>query len=90
MTDIIGASQPDPDSAPGVLKAHLAAGIVTAISNQRLTVRAAASHVGLDPSDVQRIRNDDLARFSVDRLVRVAGRLGLGVTLTITGPGLRS
>ena len=30
----------------------------------------------VDPADIQRIRNADLARFTLDRLVRIAYRLG--------------
>jgi hypothetical protein len=30
----------------------------------------------VDPADIQRIRNADLSRFTIDRLARIAYRLG--------------
>jgi len=56
---------------------------VATFEERRLTARAAAAAAGIDPADVQRIRNADLARFSLDRLIRVAGRLGHRVEVTI-------
>jgi predicted XRE-type DNA-binding protein len=66
----------DPDATTKQLKAKAAAEIIRAMTEQELTVRAAAAIAKVDPADIQRIRNADLSRFSLDRLLRVAHRLG--------------
>ncbi len=38
---------------------------------------------GMDGADIQRIRNADLSRFTIDRLVRVAYRLGRRVEMKV-------
>lgn len=58
------------------LKVRVAAEIIGALELQKLSVRQAARATGADPADIQRIRNADLSRFTVDRLLRVAFRLG--------------
>lgn len=58
------------------LKAQLAAEIIGVLEKRHMSVRQAAKVAQLDPSDIQRIRNADLSRFTVDRLLRVAYRLG--------------
>ena len=58
------------------LKAQLAAEIIGTLNRQNLSVRQAAKVARVDPADIQRIRNADLSRFTVDRLLRVAFRLG--------------
>jgi predicted XRE-type DNA-binding protein len=58
------------------LKARLAAEIIGTLNSRHLSIRQAAKVVQMDPSDIQRIRNADLSRFTVDRLLRVAFRLG--------------
>lgn len=53
------------------------------LDRRRVSMRSAAAELGIDPADVQRIRNGDVARFSLDRLLRVAGRLGYVVELNL-------
>ena len=65
-----------PDSDIHQLKAILAAEIVKMLDRKKLTVRAAHSETGIAASDFSRIRNADLSRFTVDRLVTVINRLG--------------
>jgi len=65
------------------LKAQVANSIVAALHERHLTVRAGAAAAGIDPADVQRIRNADLARFTLDRLIRVARRLGHRVEIVV-------
>jgi helix-turn-helix protein len=42
----------------------------------RQTVRAAQSRTGIAAADFSRIRNADLGRFTVDRLMSIINRLG--------------
>ena len=74
----------DHDAHAKQLKAQLAAAIIGALDEGGLTVRQGASLAGIDPADLQRIRNADLSRFTLDRLVRVAGRLNRRVELTVS------
>ena len=58
------------------LKAILAAEIIKMLDREELTVRAAHAQTGIAAADFSRIRNADLARFTLDRLVRIINRLG--------------
>jgi predicted XRE-type DNA-binding protein len=64
-------------------KAILAAEIVKALGRERLTVRAAQARTGIAAADFSRIRNADLGRFTVDRLISVLNRLGSRVEVTV-------
>jgi predicted XRE-type DNA-binding protein len=57
-------------------KALLAAEIIKALDREHLTVRAAQSRTGIAAADFSRIRNADLGRFTVDRLMSIINRLG--------------
>lgn len=65
------------------LKAILAAEIIKALDRQRLSVRAAHNRTGIAAADFSRIRNADLGRFTVDRLISIINRLGSRVDLRI-------
>ncbi len=58
------------------LKALLAAQIIKELDRQGLTVRAAQRRTGIAAADFSRIRNADLRRFTIDRLISVVNRLG--------------
>lgn len=75
-SDNIFADFGDADADVKMMKVRAAAEIIGALNDQRLSVRAAAKAARVDPSDIQRIRNADLSRFTIDRLVRIASRLG--------------
>jgi predicted XRE-type DNA-binding protein len=64
-------------------KAILAAEIVKALNRGRLTVRAAQARTGIAAADFSRIRNADLGRFTVDRLISVLNRLGSRVEVKV-------
>jgi predicted XRE-type DNA-binding protein len=64
-------------------KAILAAEIIKALDRQRLTVRAAHSRTGIAAADFSRIRNADLGRFTLDRLMSILNRLGSRVEVTV-------
>lgn len=65
------------------LKAILAHEIVRALDRDGLTVRAAQSRTGIAAADFSRIRNADLGRFTVDRLMSIINRLGSRVDVKI-------
>lgn len=58
------------------LKALLAAEIIKELGRRGLTVRAAQSQTGIAAADFSRIRNADLRRFTIDRLISIVNRLG--------------
>ena len=64
-------------------KAILAAEIIKALDRQRLTVREAHNRTGIAAADFSRIRNADLGRFTVDRLISIMNRLGSRVEVKI-------
>ena len=64
-------------------KAILAAEIIKALDRGRLTVRAAHARTGIAAADFSRIRNADLARFTVDRLMSIINRLGSRVEVKV-------
>ena len=66
-----------------LFKAILAAEIIKAIDRERLTVRAARGRTGIAAADFSRIRNADLGRFTVDRLMTILNRLGSRVEVKV-------
>jgi predicted XRE-type DNA-binding protein len=64
-------------------KAILAAEIVKVLERERLTVRAAQERTGIATADFSRIRNANLNRFTVDRLVSIINRLGSHVDIKL-------
>ena len=64
-------------------KAILAAEIIKVLDRERLTVRAAHAHTGIAAADFSRIRNANLGRFTVDRLMSIINRLGSRVEVKI-------
>ena len=64
-------------------KAILAAEIIKALDREHLTVRAAHGRTGIAAADFSRIRNADLGRFTVDRLMSILNRLGSRVEVKI-------
>ena len=57
-------------------KAILAAEIIKALDREGLSVRGAQARTGIAAADFSRIRNADLGRFTVDRLMSIINRLG--------------
>jgi predicted XRE-type DNA-binding protein len=64
-------------------KAILAAEIIKALDREHLTVRAAHDRTGIAAADFSRIRNADLRRFTVDRLLSIINRLGSRVEVKV-------
>jgi predicted XRE-type DNA-binding protein len=66
----------DTDADVKQLKAILAAEIIKSLDKQGMTVRQAHAETGIAAADFSRIRNADLGRFTVDRLMTIINRLG--------------
>jgi predicted XRE-type DNA-binding protein len=63
----LGCENPDAEQ----FKALLAAEIIKALDREVLSVRAAHARTGIAATDFSRIRNADLGRFTVDRLMSI-------------------
>jgi predicted XRE-type DNA-binding protein len=75
----VGRENSDADQC----KAILAAEIIKALDREQLTVRAAHTRTGIAAADFSRIRNANLGRFTVDRLMSILNRLGSRVEVKI-------
>ena len=64
-------------------KAILAARIIAALDDRELTVRKAAERTGFAAADFSRIRNADLGRFTLDRLMKMLAALDRRVKVTV-------
>ena len=73
----LGHASPDVEQ----LKSILAGEIIKMLDRKQLTVRAAHAQTGIAAADFSRIRNADLGRFTLDRLVSIINRLGSRVEL---------
>lgn len=65
------------------LKALLAAEIIKTLDRDELTVRAAHARTGFAAADFSRIRNADLNRFTVDRLMLMLNHLGARIEVKL-------
>jgi predicted XRE-type DNA-binding protein len=64
-------------------KAILGAAIIKVLDRDGLSVRAAHGRTGIAAADFSRIRNADLGRFTVDRLMSIINRLGSRVEVKV-------
>ena len=64
-------------------KAILAAEIIKALDREDLSVREAQARTGIAAADFSRLRNADLGRFTVDRLMSTINRLGSRIEVKI-------
>ena len=64
-------------------KAILAAEIIKLLDREGLSVRVAHTRTGIAAADFSRIRNANLARFTVDRLISILNRLGSRVEVKV-------
>jgi predicted XRE-type DNA-binding protein len=64
-------------------KAILAAAIIKTLDREGLSVRAAHGRTGIAAADFSRIRNANLGRFTVDRLMSILNRLGSRVEVRV-------
>ena len=64
-------------------KALLAAEIIKTLDQEGMTGRTAQVRTGIAAADFSRIRNADLGRFTLDRLVGIINRLGARVEIKL-------
>lgn len=64
-------------------KALLAAEIIKTLDREGLSVRQAHARTGIAAADFSRIRNAELGRFTLDRLVGILNRLGARVEVKV-------
>lgn len=72
-----------PDADVRQAKALLAAQIIKVLDADKLSTRQAEARTGIAHSEFVRIRNVNLGRFTIDRLVTILGHLGQEVELSI-------
>jgi|SRR5579871_2722372 len=73
----------DADADVKQLKAILAAEIIKVLDREGLSTRKAQALTGIDAGDFSRIRNVDLGRFTIDRLMMIVNRLGSRVEVSV-------
>lgn len=73
-----------PESDTKLIKADLAAEIIRVLRERKMTGAQAAEAAGTPEADISRIRNADLARFTIDRMVAILNRLDRGVKVRLT------
>ncbi|MCI0562738.1 MAG: helix-turn-helix domain-containing protein [Nitrososphaera sp.] len=66
------------------LKSILAAEIIGVLDDRKLSVRKAGSITGINASEFSRIRNVQLGRFTVDRLMTILNHLNRRVDVKVT------
>ena len=72
-----------PDADREQLRSLLAARIIGVLDARKLTVRAAQDITGVAAADFSRIRNANLGRFTIDRLMTILASLGQEVEVTV-------
>ncbi len=80
----IGAQDADLKQA----KALLSTEIIGILDDEKLSVRAAEKRTGIAYADFSRIRNADLDRFTIDRLMIIVARLGRKVEVRVCDQNL--
>jgi predicted XRE-type DNA-binding protein len=73
-----------PDADVRQAKALLAAQIIKVLDAEELSTRQAEARTGIAHSEFVRVRNVNLGRFTIDRLVTILGRLGQEVEFSFT------
>ena len=72
-----------PEADAKLIKADLAAEISAILRERRLTGTAAAKLTDVQTADMSCIRNADLSRFTIDRLVTILNRLNRHVEVRL-------
>lgn len=72
-----------PDADIRQAKSRIAAKIIGILDDQKLTIRRAAKLTGFAAADFSRIRNADLGRFTLDRLIRMLYGLDNGLEVNV-------
>ena len=74
----------DAEAEQALLKADLALEIYNIIEAQKLTQAKAGKILGVDPSDISRLKAGDFNRFSVERLFTLFNRFNRNIEIRIT------
>ena len=73
----------DPEADLKHAKAVLAARIIATLDERGLSVRKASALTGFAAADFSRIRNADLGRFTLDRLMKMLAALDGNLRITV-------
>ncbi len=73
----------DPHADLKQAKAVLAARIIVVLDKRPLTLRKAAGLTGFSAADFSRVRNADLGRFTLDRLIKMLAALDGSIRVTV-------
>ena len=74
----------DAEAERALLKSDLAFEIYNIIESQKLTQAQAGKILGIDPSDISRLKAGDFNRFSVERLFTLLNRFNRNIEIRIT------
>ena len=74
----------DAEAERSLLKADLAFEIYNIIERRKLTQAKAGKILGVDPSDISRLKGGDFNRFSVERLFTLLNRFNRNIEIRIT------
>lgn len=72
-----------PDADVKMLKVRVAAAIITILDETKMTVRQAGKVAGVHYGDFSSMRNADLSRFTLDKLLTILKRLEPGTELDL-------
>ncbi len=75
----VGFPNPDVEQA----KALLSAQIIKVLRMKKMTNRAASKISGVTEADISRIKNPDLKRFTIDRLMTILNKLDPEIDVNI-------
>jgi predicted XRE-type DNA-binding protein len=71
-----------------VAKSRLVTLVAGEIRRRGLTQTAAGEILGLDQPNVSALMNEKISRFSVEKLMSLAGKLGFEVSIHVEGHGI--
>ena len=74
----------DVEAERELLKADLAFEIYSILEERKLTQTKAGEILGINQSDISRLKNGDFSRFSVERLFAILNRLNRNIEIRIT------
>jgi predicted XRE-type DNA-binding protein len=73
-----------PDAGLEQARAVIAAKIIDILDDRKLSIRDAEKLTGISHSEFSRIRNAQLRRFTLDRMVAILGKLDEDVQVNVT------
>ena len=66
------------------LRAIIAAHIIGVLDERKLTIRKAEALSGTPAADFSRIRNADISRFTVDRMMKILSKLDEDIEVSVS------